>query len=99
MVSSFPPGCDENVHLFYQDNEQSTFKYCGIIKEMKKGFLDLEMLPCLGLKLTNIVCYLLEPMVCGWNLVGLKSYIFMDTIELILYMEGTLWNYNHECQV
>ena len=36
-------GYDEKVHFFYQDKEQSPFKDCGIVKEVKKDYLDLDM--------------------------------------------------------
>lgn len=60
---------DEKVHLFYQDKEQSPFKDCGTIKELKKDCSDLDMSPCLGLKLMNGDYYLLEPTIFASNLV------------------------------
>ena len=62
-------GCDEKVHLFYQDKEKPPFKDCGIVKEVKKDYSDLDMSPCFGLKLVNGDCYLLEPMAFASNLV------------------------------
>ena len=61
-------GCDEKVHLFYQDKEQSPFKDCGTIKELK-DYSDLDMSPCLGLNLMNGDYYLLEPTAFASNLV------------------------------
>ena len=62
-------GCDERVHLFFQDRDHPSFKDCGIVKELKKDCSDLEMSPCVGIKLLNGDCYLVEPMVFAWSLV------------------------------
>ncbi len=53
---------DWRVHLFFKDKVESSFIDCGIVKEIKKDCSDLDMSPCLGVKVTNDDCYLLEPM-------------------------------------
>ncbi|MCO5553572.1 hypothetical protein L7F22_007095 [Adiantum nelumboides] len=58
---------DERVHLFFKDKEQSPFKDCGVVKEINKDSLDLDMSPCLGVKVQNGDCYLLEPMAFAWE--------------------------------
>lgn len=62
-------GCDERVHLFFQDKEQSMFKDCGIVKELKEDCSDLDMSPCLNIKLLGGDSYLLEPMAFARDLV------------------------------
>ena len=62
-------GSDDKVHLFLQDKEQPTFKNCGVVKELKKDYSDLDMSPCLGVKVLNGDCYLLEPTTFLSNLV------------------------------
>ncbi|MCO5581795.1 hypothetical protein L7F22_035684 [Adiantum nelumboides] len=58
---------DERVHLFFEDKEQSPFKDCGVVKEINKDSSDLDMSPCLGVKVQNGDCYLLEPMAFAWE--------------------------------
>ncbi|MCO5588735.1 hypothetical protein L7F22_042694 [Adiantum nelumboides] len=58
---------DERVHLFFKDKEQSPFKDCGVVKEINKDSSDLDMSPCLGVKVPNGDCYLLEPMAFAWE--------------------------------
>ncbi|MCO5603473.1 hypothetical protein L7F22_057623 [Adiantum nelumboides] len=58
---------DERVHLFFKDKEQSSFKDCGVVKEINKDSSDLDMSPCLGVKVQNGDCYLLEPMAFAWE--------------------------------
>ncbi|MCO5567930.1 hypothetical protein L7F22_021626, partial [Adiantum nelumboides] len=58
---------DERVHLFFKDKEQSPFKDCGVVKEINKDSSDLDMSPCLGVKVQNGDCYLLEPMAFAWE--------------------------------
>ncbi|MCO5563061.1 hypothetical protein L7F22_016697 [Adiantum nelumboides] len=58
---------DERVHLFFKDKEQSPFKDCGVIKEINKDSSNLDMSPCLGVKVQNGDCYLLEPMAFAWE--------------------------------
>ncbi|MCO5546609.1 hypothetical protein L7F22_000039 [Adiantum nelumboides] len=55
------------VHLFFKDKEQSPFKDCGVVKEINKDSSDLDMSPCLGVKVQNGDCYLLEPMAFAWE--------------------------------
>ncbi|MCO5584734.1 hypothetical protein L7F22_038666 [Adiantum nelumboides] len=57
---------DERVHLFFKDKEQSPFKDCGVVKEINKDSSDLDMSPCLGVKVQND-SYLLEPMAFAWE--------------------------------
>ncbi|MCO5614410.1 hypothetical protein L7F22_068691 [Adiantum nelumboides] len=58
---------DERVHLFFKDKEQSPFKDCGVVKDINKDSSDLDMSPCLGVKVQNGDCYLLEPMAFAWE--------------------------------
>ncbi|MCO5561652.1 hypothetical protein L7F22_015273 [Adiantum nelumboides] len=58
---------DERVLLFFKDKEQSPFKDCGVVKEINKDSSDLDMSPCLGVKVQNGDCYLLEPMAFAWE--------------------------------
>ena len=55
-------GSNQKVHLFFQDKEKSPFKDCGVVKEIKEDFSNLDMDPCLGVKVVNGDFYLLEPM-------------------------------------
>ncbi|MCO5562327.1 hypothetical protein L7F22_015953 [Adiantum nelumboides] len=58
---------DERVYLFFKDKEQSPFKDCGVVKEIDKDSSDLDMSACLGVKVQNGDCYLLEPMAFAWE--------------------------------
>ncbi|MCO5581977.1 hypothetical protein L7F22_035866 [Adiantum nelumboides] len=58
---------NERVHLFFEDKEQSPFKDCGVVKEINKDSSDLDMSPCLGVKVQNGDCYLLDPMAFAWE--------------------------------
>ncbi|MCO5591555.1 hypothetical protein L7F22_045542 [Adiantum nelumboides] len=58
---------DERVHLFFKDKEQSPFKDCGFVKEINKESSYVDMSPCLGVKVQNGDCYLLEPMAFAWE--------------------------------
>ncbi|MCO5550217.1 hypothetical protein L7F22_003699 [Adiantum nelumboides] len=58
---------DERVHFFFKDKEQSPFKDCGVVKEINKDSSNLDMSPCLGVKVQNGDRYLLEPMAFTWE--------------------------------
>ena len=62
-------GCDEKIHLFFQDKEQSPFKDCGIVKDVKKD-CSLDMAPCLCVKVANGDSYLLDAMTFAKDLVN-----------------------------
>ncbi|MCO5602866.1 hypothetical protein L7F22_057005 [Adiantum nelumboides] len=64
---------DERVHLFFKDKEQSPFKDCGIVKEINKDCSNLDMSPCLGVKVKNGDCYLLEPIAFAWESLKVSS--------------------------
>ena len=61
-------GCDEKIHLFFQDEEQSPFKNCGIVKDVKKD-CSLDMVPWLCVKVVNGNSYLLDAMALTKNLI------------------------------
>ena len=65
-------GCDEKIHLFFQDKEQSPFKDCGIVKDVKKD-CSLDMAPCLCVKVVNGDSYLLDAMAFAKDLVKYDS--------------------------
>ena len=64
-------GCDEKIHLLFQDKEQSPFKDCGIVKDVKKD-CSLDMAPCLCVKVANGDSYLLDAMTFAKDLVNVN---------------------------
>ena len=71
-------GCDEKIHLFFQHKEQSPFKDCGIVKDVKKD-CSLDMAPCLSIKVVNGASDLLDAMSFSKHLV--KYYNEGDTMS------------------
>lgn len=53
--------CDEKIHLFLKDQEESPFKDCGVVRELKEDTSNLDMTSCIHVKTVNGPSYLLDP--------------------------------------
>ena len=52
---------EEKVHLFFKDQDESPFKDCGVVRELKEDASNLDMTSCIHVKMINGPSYLLDP--------------------------------------
>ncbi len=65
--------CNEKVHLFIKDHEESPFKDCEVVRELKEDTSNLDMTSCIHVKTVNGPSYLLDPRAFAHDLLNVSD--------------------------
>ena len=66
--------CDEKVHLFLKDQDESPFKDCRVVRELKEDTSNLDMASCIHVKTINGLSCLLDPMAFAHDLLKVSDF-------------------------
>ena len=81
---------EEKVHLFFKDQDESPFKDCGVVRELKEDASNLDMTSCIHVKTINGPSYLLDPMAFAHDLLKVSdSEITMAKVGWVQIKEDT----------